>query len=29
MEEIDRVCRVYPRLADDTFVGENRDRWLA
>jgi hypothetical protein len=29
MEEIDRVCRVYPRLADDAFVDENLDRWLA
>ncbi|MFM7320621.1 MAG: dihydrodipicolinate synthase family protein [Armatimonadota bacterium] len=28
-EEIDRVCRAYPWLADDAFVAENRDRWLA
>jgi hypothetical protein len=29
MDEIDRVCRVYPRLGDDAFVRENVDRWLA
>jgi hypothetical protein len=28
LEEIDRVCRVYPRLSDDAFVRENLDRWL-
>jgi dihydrodipicolinate synthase/N-acetylneuraminate lyase len=28
-EEIDRVCRVYPHLADDAFVNENLDVWLA
>ena len=28
-DEIDRVCRLYPHLADDDFVAENRDRWLA
>jgi hypothetical protein len=28
-EEIERVCRVYPRLSDDAFVRENLDRWLA
>jgi dihydrodipicolinate synthase/N-acetylneuraminate lyase len=27
-EEIDRVCRAYPHLADDAFVKENLDRWL-
>ena len=27
--EIDRVCRAYPELSDDSFVGENLDRWLA
>jgi dihydrodipicolinate synthase/N-acetylneuraminate lyase len=27
-EEIDRVIRAYPHLADDVFVAENRDRWL-
>jgi len=26
--EIDRVCRHYPYLADDTFVAENIDQWL-
>jgi len=29
LEEIDRVCRVYPHLADDEFVRENLDRWLS
>jgi hypothetical protein len=29
LEEIDRVCRVYPRLGDDGFVRENLDRWLS
>lgn len=28
LEEIDRVCRAYPHLGDDTFVAEHRDRWL-
>jgi hypothetical protein len=28
-EEIDRVTRSYPHLADDRFVEENRDRWLS
>jgi len=28
-EEIDRVCRSYPELADDDFVAANLDRWLA
>jgi dihydrodipicolinate synthase/N-acetylneuraminate lyase len=27
--EIDRVCRDYPELADDAFVREHLDRWLA
>jgi len=27
-EEIDRVCRAYPHLSDDAFVGQHRDRWL-
>jgi dihydrodipicolinate synthase/N-acetylneuraminate lyase len=27
-EEIDRVCRQYPDLADDDFVRENLDKWL-
>lgn len=27
-DEIDRVCRAYPHLADDAFVQENLDRWL-
>lgn len=27
-QEIDRVLRSYPHLADDTFVAENLDRWL-
>lgn len=29
MEEIDRVCRTYPHLADDAFVRANVARWLA
>ena len=29
LEEIQRVRAAYPRLADDAFVHENRDRWLA
>jgi dihydrodipicolinate synthase/N-acetylneuraminate lyase len=28
-EEIDRVCRAYPMLSDDSFVAQNLDRWLA
>ena len=24
-EEIERVCRAYPRLSDDAFVAEHRD----
>jgi hypothetical protein len=28
LEEIDRVCRVYPHLNDDAFVAQNRDDWL-
>ncbi|MEA3209414.1 MAG: hypothetical protein QOE70_2471 [Chthoniobacter sp.] len=28
-EEIDRVCRAYPHLADDEFVAAHRDEWLA
>ena len=28
-EEIDRVCRRYPELADDAFVAANLARWLA
>jgi dihydrodipicolinate synthase/N-acetylneuraminate lyase len=27
-EEIDRVCRAYPHLADDEFVEQHRDEWL-
>ena len=27
-EQIDRVCRAYPHLSDDTFVAEHRDAWL-
>jgi Dihydrodipicolinate synthetase family len=27
-EEIDRVCRSYPHLQDDTFVQEHLDDWL-
>jgi hypothetical protein len=26
--EIDRVYRMYPHLADDTFVAQHRDEWL-
>jgi dihydrodipicolinate synthase/N-acetylneuraminate lyase len=29
IEEIDRVCRAYPHLADDDFVAEHLDRWLS
>ncbi|HYC50663.1 MAG TPA: dihydrodipicolinate synthase family protein [Gemmatimonadaceae bacterium] len=28
-EEIERVCRAYPFLADDEFVAAGLDRWLA
>jgi len=28
MEEIDRVCRLYPHLQDDAFVRENLDQWM-
>lgn len=28
-EEIDRVYKMYPHLADDDFVKENLERWLA
>jgi hypothetical protein len=28
VEEIDRVCRAYPELADDAFVRERLDDWL-
>lgn len=28
MEEIDRVCRSYPHLKDDSFVEEHVDEWL-
>jgi dihydrodipicolinate synthase/N-acetylneuraminate lyase len=27
-EEIERVCRAYPGLADDEFVARHRDNWL-
>jgi dihydrodipicolinate synthase/N-acetylneuraminate lyase len=29
LEEIERVRAAYPGLADDAFVAQNRDRWLA
>jgi hypothetical protein len=29
LEEIDRVLKAYPHLADDDFVAENRDKWLS
>lgn len=29
MEEIDRVCALYPQLRDDEFVAANLERWLA
>lgn len=29
MEEIERVCRAYPHLSDDTFVAEHLDEWMA
>jgi dihydrodipicolinate synthase/N-acetylneuraminate lyase len=28
-EEIERVLRAYPHLADDTYVAENLERWLS
>jgi dihydrodipicolinate synthase/N-acetylneuraminate lyase len=28
MEEIDRVCRLYPHLQDDEFVHQHLDEWL-
>jgi dihydrodipicolinate synthase/N-acetylneuraminate lyase len=28
MEEIDRVCRIYPHLQDDEFVRAHLDEWL-
>ncbi|MGH9470795.1 MAG: dihydrodipicolinate synthase family protein [Terriglobia bacterium] len=28
MEEIDRVCAIYPHLTDDEFVASNLQRWL-
>jgi hypothetical protein len=28
MEEIDRVCRLYPHLQDDAFVRDHIDEWL-
>jgi len=28
VDEIDRVCRAYPHLADDEFVAQNRDQWM-
>ncbi len=28
-DEIDRVCKAYPRLTDDDFVAEHLDMWLA
>jgi hypothetical protein len=28
-DEIDRVLKSYPHLADDEFVTENRDKWLS
>lgn len=28
MEEIDRICAVYPELQDNEFVAANLDRWL-
>jgi hypothetical protein len=29
LSEIDRVRREHPQLADDVFVEEHLDRWLA
>ncbi len=28
LDEINRVCRMYPHLTDDAFVAEHRDEWL-
>jgi hypothetical protein len=28
LDEIDRVCRLYPHLTDDSFVQEHLDEWL-
>jgi hypothetical protein len=28
MEEIERVCRAYPRLQDDDFVAEHLSEWV-
>ncbi len=28
MQDIDRVCRLYPQLQDDSFVAEHLDEWL-
>ncbi len=28
-EELDRICRAYPTMNDDSFVRENLDRWLS
>jgi hypothetical protein len=28
LEEIDRVCRIYPHLTDDEFVRTHLDSWL-
>lgn len=29
LQEIDRICRDYPHLNDDSFVAEHRDKWLS
>lgn len=29
LEEIDRVHKAYPHLNDDSFISENRERWLS
>lgn len=29
LDEIDRVRRAYPRLSDNDFVAEHKDRWLS
>jgi len=29
IEEIDRVCRIYPHLQDDAFVAAHLDEWLS
>ena len=28
MEEIERVCKAYPHLQDDSFIKEHLDDWL-